>query len=133
MKLEGIDNNKELVFMALQDGWAADKRDRLVTDCIKFDEYCEKYFQLKITVDLGFISIERALKAAAKAYVLYFSMYDLTLQYNDIESHENYELIRESLHRNINENWTEYYKWIRERFHHYISYLETDTEIAYLA
>lgn len=133
MKLEGIDNNKELVFMALQDGWAADKRDRLVTDCIKFDEYCEKYFQLKITVDLGFISIERALKAATKAYVSYFSMYDLTLEYNDIESHENYELIRESLHKNIDENWTEYYKWIRERFYHYISHLEADTEIAYLA
>lgn len=133
MKLKGINNNKELVFMALQNCWAANKRDRLVTDCIKFDEYCEKYFMLKITIDTGLISMERGLKAAAKAYVLYFSMYDLTLEFNDIESHENYELIRESLHKNIDQNWTEYYKWIRERFHHYISHLEADTEIAYLA
>lgn len=133
MKMQGIDNNKELVFMALQNGWAADKRDRLVTDCIKFDEYCEKYFQLKITVDLGLISIERALKAAAKAYVLYYSMYDLTLEFNDIKSHENYKLIKESLHINVDANWPEYYKWIRDRFHHYISHLEMDTDIAYLA
>ncbi|HBO3108873.1 TPA: hypothetical protein L4R04_005969 [Pseudomonas aeruginosa] len=133
MKLQTIDNNKELVYEALKNEWVADKRDRLVTDCIKFDEYCEKYCQLKITVDFGFISIEQALKGAAKAYVLYFSLYELTLEFNDIESHENYELVRESLNNNIDANWSEYYIWIRERFHHYISYLEKDTDIAYLA
>lgn len=130
-KLSGIENNKELVFVALRDQWWADPRDRLVTDCIKFDEYCEKYMLVKITIDMGLIPLETMLKGAVKAYVMYFCLYDLSLEPHEIESKENYELVKEALERNIETNWQEYYAWIKKEFHHYMAYLNTDTVLQY--
>lgn len=131
-KLLEIENNKELVFVALQDQWWADPRDRLVTDCIKFDEYCEKYMLVKITIDMGLIPLEIMLKGSVKAYVMYFCLYDLSLEPHEIECHEYYELVKEALEKNIDNHWPEYYEWIKKEFHHYIAYLNTDTDLAYV-
>lgn len=131
-KLLGIENNKELVFVALRDQWWADPRDRLVTDSIKFDEYCEKIMLLKITVDMGLIPLETMLKGSVKAYVMYFCLYDLSLEPYEIELNENYNLVKEALERNIDVNWQEYCAWIKKEFHHYMAYLNTDTDLPYI-
>ncbi|MDC3841918.1 hypothetical protein [Pseudomonas aeruginosa] len=131
-KLLDIENNKELVFVALRDQWWADPRDRLVTDCIKFDEYCEKFMLLKITVDMGLIPLETMLKGSVKAYVIYFCLYDLSLEPEEIELQENYQLIKSALDKNIDNHWSEYYEWIKKEFHHYMTHLNTDTDLEYI-
>ncbi|HDS0926280.1 MULTISPECIES: hypothetical protein [Pseudomonas] len=130
--LLGIENNKELVFVALRDQWWADPRDRLVTDCLKFDEYCEKFMLLKITVDMGLIPLEVMLKGSVKAYVMYFCLYDLSLEPHEIESKENYELVKAALDKNIDNHWSEYYEWIKKEFHNYMAHLKTDTDLPYI-
>lgn len=130
-KLLAIENNKELVLVALRDQWWADRRDRLATDCIKFDEYCEKYFLLKITIDMGLVPLEIALRGAVQAYVMYFCLYELTLEPHEIECQGNYELVKQALERNVVKHWPEYYKWIKKEFEHYMRHLNSDTDLAY--
>lgn len=116
-----------IVEMALNNQWSRDPREGPALDCLHFDEYCESVHTLKDAIDIQLFSKAGALKAALKHYSLYVCLYTLGYSFSDVAYTEGYELVREGIAKNVNENWDRYYSKIQKSFVCYMSFLDSDS------
>lgn len=128
MILESIASDTEIVLNTLHNQWSRDPRDGKALDCLHFDEYCIERLEIKNGINMGLFSVEAALKASLKQYVPYVTLYVLGLRAAEVEAPQSLEDFKESISKNVDDNWPVYFKRIEREYGRFVVFLSSDAK-----